>query len=231
MRWLLLAAAVLSACSKTETTYIEVPVDEPDAGAVTPVSPDSGLGVMTFRPPRAYSGYDGTRTFQVPVAVYDADDDLVVTASNGATVEPKRLTTPTRDGITDNGRYFFVTVQRPGDITLTARSKGRQVTATITVASYAANRWAAGQARYMNASGSEPPCADCHVNGAAIDHSPASLATATDEKIQVVVTTGISTGNVPIVIDRPQGHKWTVTAAELDGLVTYLRALSPKGFQ
>jgi hypothetical protein len=233
MRSLLLAAMLLAGCSKTETRYIDVPVDDPsvDGGNANPGSPDSGLGVLTFRPATTYSGFDGTHSFKVPLAVYDADSDLVVTANSGALVEPKQLVTAVRDGITDNGRYYFVTIARAGNVTLTATSKGRTTTATINVTTYASTRWAIGQTRYLNGSGSDPPCADCHVNGAAIDHSPAALATATDEKIEIVITTGISTANTPIDTGRPGGHKWTVTESELDGLVTYLRALEPRGFK
>jgi hypothetical protein len=227
----LLLAVLFAACSKTETRYIEVEEPPPEGGIANPGSPDSGLGVLGFRPATSYSGFDGTHSFKVPVAVYDADSDLVVTADNGATVEPKELVTPVRDGIVDNGRYYIVTIARAGNVALTATSKGRSATATINVTTYAASRWVTGETRYLNGSGSDPPCTQCHVDGAAIDHSPAALATATDEKVQIVITTGISTANTPIDTGTPGGHKWTVTKAELDGLVTYLRGLPPRGFK
>ncbi|MBX3216785.1 MAG: hypothetical protein KF850_32420 [Labilithrix sp.] len=224
------------ACSTTETSYIEE--DEPDtfdAGFDTQPSAESGLGVLTFMPERSYSGYDGTHRFIVPVAVYDSADDLDVTVDDPAAAEivAKKLTNPVRtDGTTDNGKYFFVTVKKPGTITLTATSQGKSATSTITVASYEPSRWAAGETRYENGGSGDPPCTDCHVNGSAIDHSPAALATADDEKIAVVITTGISTSGFPIKIDNQAGgHQWTVTDAERDGLVTYLRSLEPKGFK
>ena len=234
----LAAYAGVFACSSTQTTYVDEPEDEQpgvkDAGFDTKPSGDTGLGILTFMPEKSYSGFDGTHAFVVPVAVYDSGDDLQVTADDPSAVEivPKKLTNPVRpDGTTDNGKYFFVTVKKAGTITLTATSGGKTAESSITVAEYTTDRWAAGEARYKNGSGGEPACTECHVNGQAIDHSPAALATATDEKIAVVITTGISTSGFPIKIDNEPGHRWTVTDEELDGLVTYLRSLEPRGFK
>jgi hypothetical protein len=201
-------------------------------------SPESGLGQLRFHPSTAYSGYDGTHTFIVPIAVYDAAEDLEVVATDqaAATITPKKLQKPVNpDGIVDNGTYFFVTVQKAGTLTLRATSRGETATATIDVADYAADRWAAGEARYTSESaGGDPPCTNCHVNGQAIDHSPASMASASDPKIMTVITTGISTAGFPITIDSndpSRQHKWEATEAELDGLVTFLRGLEPRGFE
>lgn len=221
-----------AACSTEEAKYVDEPI--PDASFDTRPTADSGLGILAFRPHEAFSGHDGTHTFIVPLAVYDSSDDLVVAADDptAADVVAKELVTKTReDGTTDSGKYFFVTVKRAGAIAVTASSGGKTVRATIEVASYGAARWAAGEARYKNGGSGNPPCADCHVNGQAIDHSPAALATATDEEIAIVITTGISTGGFPILINGQPGHTWTVTDAERDGLVTYLRSLTPRGFE
>jgi mono/diheme cytochrome c family protein len=202
-------------------------------------SPESGLGELLFRPDNVYTGTDGTHTFKVPVAVYDSDSDLTVTASDssGLTLAKTTLKNPvSQDGITDNGKYFMLTALKAGTYTLTATSKGRSAKATVTVSDYAANRYADGNARYNNGDTSKSAtraCANCHVNGLAIDHSPAALATATDQEIGVIITTGVKPGPSVIKIPNEPGtqHKWTVTAAEKDGLVTYLRALDPRGFQ
>jgi hypothetical protein len=196
-------------------------------------SPDSGLGELRFQPSVSYSGYDGAHTFQVPVAVYDGASDLSVTADDPSSVAiaPAALKNPVnQDGVTDNGKYFLVTVKKAGTLTLTATSGGETATTTIHVAAYDAARWQAGETRYTNGSASDPPCTDCHVNGQAIDHSPAALATADDEKVATTITTGISPFGFPIQ-GVEGGHKWTVTEDEKDGLVTYLRALTPRGFQ
>lgn len=129
----------------------------------------------------------------------------------------------------------MVTALKVGTYVLTATSKGRTTTATVTFTTHSADRWAAGEARYNNNVTTATPdraCKNCHVNGAAIDHSPAALATATDQEVGIIITTGVKPG--PTIIDIPNDpapHKWTVTAAERDGLITYLRALAPRGFQ
>lgn len=195
-------------------------------------TPDSGLGVLRFQPTQAYSGYDGTHTFKVPIAVYDAQSDLKVTVQDGSTgtVAPVTLAQPTKNGVTDTGKYFLVTVLKPGTITVNATSGGKTVTSKIDVTQYDAARWQAGQTRYVNGGSGNPPCTQCHVNGQAIDHSPAALATVTDVKVATTITTGISPAGFPIQgVDG--GHRWTVTQTEKDGLVTYLRALDPRGFQ
>jgi hypothetical protein len=202
-------------------------------------SPESGLGELLFRPDNVYSGTDGTHTFKVPVAVYDSDSDLAVTASDPSalTLVKTTLKNPvSQDGITDNGKYFMITAKKAGTYTLTATSKGRSTTATVTVSDYASNRYAAGEARYNNGVTSMTntrACANCHVNGLAIDHSPAALATATDQEIGIIITTGVKPGPSVIKIPNEPGTqpKWMVTDTEKDGLVTYLRAIDPRGFQ
>jgi hypothetical protein len=229
----------LWACSTTTQKYVEEDgeeeTDEKDGGFVTKPSPDSGLGILTFMPSQAYSGFDGEHAFKVPVAVYDSGDDLEVSATDSAAADivPAQLENPERnDGTIDNGKYFLVTVKRPGTITLKATSGGKTVEGTITVTEYDASRWQVGKTRYENQGpNGDPPCTQCHVNGEAIDHSPAALATATDEKVAAVITTGISTAGFPIRVDHPSGHRWQVTESERNGLVTYLRSLEPRGFK
>lgn len=204
-------------------------------------SPESGLGEILFRPDRVFTGRDGTHTFKVPVAVYDADADLTITADDpSVTVAKTTLKNPVnQDGVTDNGKYYLLNASKAGTFTLTARSKGRSTTATLTVSDYDASRYAAGEARYKNGvttRTADRACTTCHVQGAGIDHSPAALGTATDQDVGVIITTGVKpTAGGPQVIkikDEPgTQHKWTVTDTEKDGLITYLRGLEPRGFQ
>lgn len=195
-------------------------------------SPESGLGTMLFRPSAVFTGHDGAHTFVAPLAVYDAEGDLTVTADDPAvTVEAKALVNPVVDGVTDNGKYFFVSASKAGTFTLTASSQGRTATAALTVTAYDAARWTAGEARYMaTGAGADQPCSNCHVDGQAVDHSPATMSSASDQDIGVIITTGIKPPAVPIR-GVEGGHKWNVTDEQKDGLVTYLRALAPRGFQ
>lgn len=202
-------------------------------------SPESGLGELLFRPSKVYTGVDGTRTFKIPVAVYDSDPDLTVTVSDPSalTIAKTTLTNPVNeDGVVDNGKYYMITALKAGAYTLTATSKGRSVTASVTIADYAAGRYAAGDARYHNNVNTETPdraCANCHQQGLAIDHSPAALATATDQEVGIIISTGVKPGPTVIKIPGKPGlkHEWTADAQEKDGLITYLRSLNPRGFQ
>ncbi len=192
-------------------------------------SPTSGLGVLRFMPEALYSGSDGTHTFKVPVAVYDAASDLSVTASSpSVSLVKTRLKAPAVDGMIDNGQYFMVSVTAPGSYELTATSKGHTAKVPLVVTEYSVNRWAAGESRYLSGSGTSPPCTQCHSGGAAIDHSPAALASLTDGAIATIITTGVK-NRTPISAEG--GHRWKVTTEEREGLVTYLRALEPRGFE
>ena len=78
----------------------------------------------------------------------------------------------------------------------------------------------------MTSSMSDSPFA----HAAGVDHSPASLASVSDEDVAVIISTGILNGQ-PIMIPGGVKHQWTTTPTEMDGLVTFLRALPPKGFK
>jgi hypothetical protein len=240
--WSVIVACGLSACSGagSETDGTAEPAadgDAPgvaDAGYDSTPSPDAGLGVLSFSPERSFSGFDGEHAYQVPIAVYDAADDLLVAVKDpsSASIAKTRLASVTRaDGTFDSGRYFLVTMKRAGTITIVAESRGRKVEASVEVASYDANAWRAGEGRYLNAGATgDPACAQCHSGSQGIDHSPAAMASASDEQLKAVVTTGISIAGFPIT-EATKGHRWDVSEQELDGVVTYLRGLPPRGFE
>ncbi len=239
-----LLVTALLACSSTPEQPLGGGDEETDAGPQrdgstydSSVSPESGLGELLFRPDKVYTGTDGTHTFRVPVAVYDAADDLTVTASDatGITLTKTTLENPVNpDGLADNGKYFLITAKKAGKYTLTASSKGRTTTATVTIASYDASRYAAGETRYTaTGTGADRPCTTCHGVVGGIDHSPAALGTATDQEVGIIITTGVKPGPSIIKISSEPGtqHKWNVTDPQKEGLITYLRGLDPKGFQ
>jgi mono/diheme cytochrome c family protein len=232
-----LIAAV--ACTHTRTEYIDVPDKSPgvagitDAGFDSQPPADSGLGILAFRPSTLYSGYDGAHTFQVPLAVYDSGDDLQVSLDDPSLgdLTPKKLVSPVKNGVEDSGKYYWVTIKGAGTITLHAAASGQTATAKITVTPYAPDRWATGQARYTTAEGTSPPCVQCHGGAGGIDHSPAAIATADDEKVATTIVSGIDPFGTAIYINGKPSHQWQVTDDEQSGLVTYLRALEPRGFQ
>lgn len=223
------------ACTHEATKLVDDPAgddDDDDASSLPPT--DSGLGLLSFKPSDIYSGFDGTHTFKVPFAIYDYGDDVTVTASpaGSVTLAEATLAKPVGPNGTDTGKYYIATVKAAGDITLTAKSKSKTASGTLHVTEYDPNTWTTGEGRYKAGPNTDnPPCTDCHVNGQAIDHSPAALATVTDQEVGLIVTTGISTGGFPIKINGKAGHRWEVTDEQKVGLITYLRALEPKGFK
>jgi hypothetical protein len=185
---------------------------------------------LRFLPEKSFSGYDGTHTFKVPVAVYEYGDDLVVTASDPSALDVVPATIIDADK--DVGKYFMVTVKKPGVHAVIAKSKGQTAEVVLTATAYAPTEWAIGEQRYASSSATgEPACTQCHRDGAAIDHSPAALSTVNDTKVGTVLTSGVSTFGFPITINGQPGHKWTITEQERTGLVTYLRGLPPRGFE
>lgn len=227
-----LAAAWLgAACTKTETHEIYVEDDAeaetPDAGR-TPVSDANPAGDLSVSPSRLHSGFDGEHTFLVPFAVYEGGDDVEVTLDDPelGDVRPAALLNPGND----RGAYYLLTTKRAGSTTVVVTSQGRTARTTLTVEAYTAARWRAGEARYTTAGANgQPACTKCHAGERGVDHTPASLVSVDDQGVAAVITTGIAAAGFPI--DAEDGHRWDVSASELDGLVAYLRALPPKTVQ
>jgi hypothetical protein len=196
-----------------------------DPGAQAPVdAPDVELQVMPFA---SYSGFDGTHSFKVPVAVYGAASDLTLAASDPSAVKltKVKLTTPGND----QGSWYFAETLKAGTITLTATSKGKTADTTLTVKAYDVSSYNTGKARYMNGSddGKDPACSSCHnTQNGGIDHSPAAMASDKDPDVTAIITTGIVNEHpITSVV-----HKWSATDPQLAGLVVYLRSLEPNGF-
>lgn len=240
---------VVAACSSTavRASAVDPEQDEAEQAEADPaaahtvfdssVPANAGLGILQLLPSRAYSGFDGVHGFEVPLGVYGGGEDVTLTADDpdAAVVTPTKLLTTTRP---DTGVYFMVAVRRAGTIALTARSNGRAARGTISVASYGSGRWAVGAARYTaTGANGEPACTSCHVDGRAIDHSPAVLAGATDLDVGRIVTAGELPSRQRIVsgcetcTEKGKSHRWTLDNEERDGLVAYLRGLESRGFE
>lgn len=215
----------------TSTNDANVPPSDADTINDTGTSPvPDATPELQMRPEVSYTGVDGTRSFRVPFAVYGSAADLKLVASDPTAVEIVSASLMNPQG--DDGKYFLVTAKKAGTFTMTAETGGRKVTSQLVITSYDGARYGAGDARYKTgfAPKSEPPCTQCHAGAGGIDHSPASLASVTDEDVAVIISTGILNGQ-PIMIPGGIKHQWTTTAPEMDGLVTFLRALPPKGFK
>lgn len=196
----------------------------------------SGESMLLLLPSISYSGFDGAHTYRVPIQVHGSGDDLVLEADDPSAVTIAK--TALVDAAGDKGEYFMVETKKAGVVALHATSRGQTADARVIVTSYARTSWDTGKTRYENGGGGDPACRTCHQDGRAIDHSPAALAGVTDGEIAFIVTSGERANHSPIgstgctsCTEGGQRHHWTVTSAELAGLVPYLRALPPRGFR
>jgi hypothetical protein len=236
---LLSLAAIFSIAACETTTTIEV--DDPDApkedaskvfdaGTTDEQNPIVGIDPdLQIIPTAAYTGFDGTRNFRVPIAVYGAKDGLTIKVSDPSVldVKPAKLT----NAAGDDGQWYLLTAKKAGVVDVTATYKSKSVKSRVTVQNYDPSRYTTGADRYTNGTGDVAnkgkPCAACHIGNGAPDHSPMSLSGTDDELAKTVITNGIK-GGVPIT---KLDHKWEATSEQLDGLVTYLRAIDPRGIE
>ena len=190
-----------------------------------PTFSGAGSGPLSLAPLKTYSGYDGTHRYRVPIGVLGGGSDLQITASPASAVsfEATRLLDPEGDLST----YFFVTTKAAGEVTITASSQGKSVRAKITIVAYSAGDYPVGEARYVNGEKGDPPCLVCHGEQGGIDHSPTRLSPVTDDQAMIAILTGVEPSGDPVPTPK---HSWAVTDAEKKGLITYLRAIPPKGF-
>lgn len=232
-------AAALAACSSSDPgsssssggTRSDGGRIDPDAALDSSPDPDSGLGFLDLRPAvPLYGGVDGTHDFRVPFAVYGGGADLKVTASDPAAIVFQPVELVDKGNPPDRGRYYLANCKKAGDFTITATSGGQTAKTTITIAQYSTTRWTNGEQRYKNGAGADPPCLQCH-SSSGIDHSPAALAGSADPILEATITQGIGATSQQPIQNVTGGHKWTVSQDELDGLVTYLRSLPPRGFK
>ncbi|WP_394836967.1 hypothetical protein LVJ94_08670 [Pendulispora rubella] len=217
---LLVGAAMLAcACSASDAGG-----EQRDAGT----EPDTSGSTPDFQvqPTDVYSGFDGTNTFHIPFAAYGAGADLKATVADTSVVSLEPTTF--QGDSSDTGRWYMLTAKKVGTTKVTVTSGGKIKEVSVTIVGYDQSRFQAGKARYTTADGSQPACADCHAKQDGPDHSPYKLAPIPDNQVRLIITTGILDG-FPIK-DVEQGHRWTPNADQLAGLVTYLRALPPRGF-
>jgi len=192
-----------------------------------------------------FSGFDGVHPFQIPATIADA-------AVNGvANVKWSASDASFVDFAPDpNGIDVMITTKKAGSVTIIAKTDNAVGKVKLTIASYTAEQWAAGQTRYTSGSmvmvgpgkggvpmGGYVACTSCHgdaPNSIAIQHTPAQTGGFTDDQIKGIFLHGMlpASDQNPLAIDPKNFmsfHTWqTASDAESDGLVAYLRSLTPK---
>jgi hypothetical protein len=200
-----------------------------------------------------YSGYDGVHTYQVPATIANAAVTGVANVSWSVSDPSVVDLAPAADGV-----GVMITTKKAGQVTVTAKTANAIGKSLLTVAAYTPQQWAAGQARYMSGAiagphpgadggagggGRDVSCLSCHDPAAAasmatdsgrtVEHTPQQTGGFNDQQLKAIFMNGAlpdSDAN-PLHISpmRFMGfHQWSATDEEADGLVVFLRSLTPK---
>jgi hypothetical protein len=196
----------------------------PGDGSGNPGAPGPG----DIFPSPAFAGFDGTHPYLVPLetdlsgtVTWAVSDPTVATI---APIDASKIP-PTLAG--DGGQWAMVTAKKAGTITVSASGGGSTATGKLTIGAYDAASWTAGQTRWMTAPTGIIACTSCHTGASAVDNTPSYTAEFSDTELIGMFTLGQYPDGTPL---RAPNHMFTLTDAEKNGLVTYLRSLAPKGF-
>ncbi len=200
----------------------------PAGGGSDPPPPQTGPFVY---PQSVHTGFDGAHSFKVPVT-----SDLVgvtwsVEDPSIATIQKVAMPTDYGNRCDIGSEWAMVTPKKAGTTRVLARTADKTATATLVVVSYDPAIYGAGDRRYNtpdNATAAQrASCASCHKTATGVDHSPFTTAGYADDDILSAITTGVFKHGYQLV---GVNHAWSLTDAEKQGIIPYLRALPPHGF-
>lgn len=231
----------LSGCILGNTD--DEPMDETPIGAQQPV----------LSPPIIHSGFDGSNTFLIPINTdleryadgeisWEIDDETI------ATIAPVQA--PPFPG-SFGARWALIETRAAGRTTVHAVIGDRRVSADLVVTDYDAADFPIGEARYNDPAGAGPAvsCASCHLIAGGADHTPTEMGFHDDAAILEATISGrypdqcLDQARRPCECDSEGcelvaglvlnggDHSWTLTAEEQKGIIPYLRALAPNGFE
>ncbi len=200
-----------------------------------------------------YSGWDGVHTYQVPATIANAAVTGIANVSWSVSDPSVVDLAPAGDGV-----GVMLTTKKPGQATITATAGNAIGKSLLTVTAYTPQQWAAGQARYTSGAMVVPhpggdggagggtndvSCLSCHDPAAAasmatdsgrtVEHTPQQTGGFNDEQMKRIFLDGElpdSDAN-PLHISPMRFmsfHQWQASDAEADGLVVFLRSLTPK---
>ena len=192
-------------------------------------------GAIQVFPPKIYSGFDGTNSYQAPIIAHNAASKVTWTISDEsiASLMPSGA----------KGENLMLTMKKAGSATITATAGGKTSTGTLSVTAYTSAQREAGAHRYTTAPDADnPPCMTCHGADRGANrpnHSPTELDADTDTEVQNTFTSGTDPEGRRIIdisefkdllTTKGYTHMWKVTPEEKTGLLAYLRSLEPLGF-
>ncbi len=229
-----------AACSSTPTATRPGGTDE-DPEPTKPVSNDptvrpTGPGAEDYVWPYAvFGGYVEGKTFKVPVSTNLSGSDVEWSVGDTSIASIAATTWVPAELASDPDfqkypeQFAIVTSKKPGTTTVTATKGTTKVTVPITISAYTDADFTAGEARYKTGEPTEPtriPCSSCHETPAGVDHSPTWTGALPDAE----VLRGIQDSRYDKNYVLKKGtHTWSLTDAETNGILAYLRGLNPKG--
>lgn len=195
-----------------------------------------------------YSAYESTHTYQVPAVV----KGVAASAVKWGTSDPSMVDfapDPSTGGT-------MLTIQKAGTAKIVASAGTLCGSSTLTVSAATPAQWAAGEKRYnngvvldvsMNPPSSATPtamqataaCTNCHGPTAnnvfkTVSHTPEQTGGFSDDELRNIFRNGIlpaggsfDSSVVPLQFWQ-MFHKWTMTDEEAEGIIVYLRALTPE---
>jgi hypothetical protein len=197
-------------------------------GADQPLPPPDPDSDYVF-PDTAYTGYDGTNTFKVPLST-SLTGDVTWEVEDPSILDVAPATAPP-EYEEYGATWAIATTKKAGTTKVTAVSGAKRLEATVVVAAYEPTVVAAGAMRYNQPADANAPqrtaCASCHMLANGVDHSPLQMAFFADAEILSAITTGMYPDGYTLM---GVNHAWNVTDPEKEGIVPYLRSLPPKGF-
>jgi hypothetical protein len=198
-------------------------------------------GTLQIQFPVAYSANDGQHSFKLP-AMVEGVGGIQWSASDPSVVdfEPN-----------SNGSQVMMTTRKAGIVTITARAGNLVGTARLTVTQAPPQLWEDGKDRYNNGivwerkpdgqrggQNKQLACTNCHNKAAQgngsgdIEHTPTQTAGYSDQDLVMIMTQGTKPPGIPnrvMAFDRwTKLHRWQMTENEKNGLIVYLRSLTPE---
>lgn len=208
------------------------------SGPAAEVDSDDVTAALEIKFPTAYSAFDGKHTFKLPAAV-DGVKGVRWSASDPSMVDLEPSA---------NGSTVMITMKKAGEVDIIAKSGALTGRSHLTINEYSPDAWDDGNDRYNNGivwernkDGSRGgknatlACSNCHGktdgNGD-IEHTPMQTGGYSAQDLITIFTKGQKPAGVAQRIMPAERwnklHQWQMTDSERDGLVVYLRSLTPK---
>ena len=203
----------------------------PDSGDGGPpvVDPDDeGIPPNFISATNVNTGYSpGAETYRVPIFT-NIEGPITWTSADTAVAEIEQVGNPDFAFDLTGLTFAMITTTAPGTTTVTTTNGTISFETTIVVKEYTTENYTVGDARYNSEeAGARVACASCHQQAGGVDHSSNWLAYFDDANILSAIETAVYGDGYALQFAE---HKYDLTEAEKIGIMSYLRALPPKGY-